>query len=164
MFKQTGIISNEELLKVFPSAERRLHGPYAVFECFQEIPCNPCSTSCSRNAVQPMEDINDIPVIDYEKCNGCGMCVSHCPGLACFVIDETYGPNTALIKIPYELSPLPAEGSVVKALDRSGTAVGQCKVVRVQNNAALDRTSIISIEVPKELIYDVRSIKVGGEN
>ena len=37
---------------ILPSEERRQKGPYALFECFQNIPCNPCYTACKFNAVR----------------------------------------------------------------------------------------------------------------
>jgi sarcosine oxidase subunit alpha len=62
-----------------------------IIECPQRIPCNPCHTSCPTGAVKAFKDINDQPEIDYEKCTGCARCVAVCPGLACFVVDLTWG-------------------------------------------------------------------------
>ena len=61
-----------------PSPERRKQGPYAVFECFQSIPCNPCYTACKFGAVKPLTDINDLPEVYYDKCTGCGLCGRIC--------------------------------------------------------------------------------------
>ena len=37
-------------------------------------------------------------------------CVAVCPGLACFVVDLTWGDeHQALMKIPYEMLPIPSE-------------------------------------------------------
>ena len=97
---------------VLPPKEQweKKKGGYVVIECPKRIPCNPCYTSCPTGAVLPFEDINDTPKIDYSKCTGCGICVSRCPGLACFVIDMTYAEDKAVIKLPYELLPLPERG------------------------------------------------------
>lgn len=46
---------------ILPSEERRQKGPYALFECFQNIPCNPCYTACKFNAVKPLTTITDTP-------------------------------------------------------------------------------------------------------
>jgi Fe-S-cluster-containing hydrogenase component 2 len=108
-----------------------------------------------------MDDINETPTIYVEKCAGCGVCISACPGLACFVIDETYSDDQIAIKIPYEMSPLPEKGAVVDALDRFGNVVGKANVINVQAIKKFDKTNIITITVPNDLIYDVRSIKVG---
>ncbi|SKC39535.1 4Fe-4S dicluster domain-containing protein [Maledivibacter halophilus] len=163
MFKKTGIASNKMIEKLLPSAERRKKGPYAIFECFQEIPCNPCFTSCRVGAVEAFEDINHIPKVHHEKCSGCGLCVSACPGLACFVIDETYSDTEVLIKIPYEFLPLPKTGETVNGLDREGNIVTEVKVIKVQNNKKLDNTNVITIAVPKKFMLDVRNIQVGRE-
>jgi len=160
MLEKTGVPTVEQIDSVFPSVERMNKGPVAVIECYQRIPCNPCYTACKRGAIKEFEDINDLPNIDFELCNGCTLCVSRCPGLAIMVIDATYSEDKALMKIPYEFLPLPKEGDVVKGLDREGNHVCDVKVVKVQNTKALDRTPIISIEVPKELIKTVRNIKL----
>jgi len=162
MLKKTGVPKLETIKDKFPSEARRKKGPYAVFECYQRIPCNPCSTSCKFNAVDEInDDINNIPVINYENCTGCGLCVSACPGLACFVIDETYSDEKFTIKIPYELLPLPKKGDMVYALDREGNKVDKVEVVGVQANKSLDNTNVITIALSKKHIYSVRSIKVG---
>jgi Fe-S-cluster-containing hydrogenase component 2 len=162
MLEKTGVVSLETVEKNLPSEERRKKGPYVVIECFQRIPCNPCYTACKVGAVREFEDINDLPEVDYEKCTGCGLCVSSCPGLACFVIDETFSEDKALIKLPYELLPLPEVGDVLDALDREGNIVGKAEVVKVQSGKKLDCTSVISISVPKEQCMIVRNIKLGG--
>jgi len=162
VFKKTGLINVEMVEKTLPSLERRSGRPYAIFECFQEIPCNPCFTSCKQGAVIPFEDINDLPKIDYEKCNGCAVCVSACPGLACFVIDENYSVTEATIKLPYEFLPFPVEGKNVIALDREGNEVGTARVIKVQNNKKFNHTNIITIAVPKDQVLIVRGLRLEG--
>jgi len=143
-----------------PSQERFAKGPVAVFECSQSIPCNPCADACPRGAIT-VKEINDCPSIDMERCNGCGVCMTHCPGLSIFVVDYSYGVDTALIKIPYEFSPLPAANEVVDALDREGQSVGVGQVLRVQKSP--NKTSIIWLSVPQELAMEVRNIRLRKE-
>jgi bacterioferritin-associated ferredoxin len=107
-----------------------------------------------------MEDINDTPVVDFDKCNGCGVCLSNCPGLAIFIIDETYSDTEALVKLPYEFLPLPALGDTVSATDRAGETVCDALVVGVINTKANDRTPAISIAVPKNLSMTVRGFRL----
>ena len=156
--ESTGIASREMFEKLLPSPERRARGPYIVMECYEEIPCNPCSTSCPFHAVH-MDNINDLPQCDIDKCTGCGNCVGRCPGLACFVIDETVGDGKVKITFPYEMVPLPAVGDQVDALGRDGEVVGKAEIVRVLSTEKLDHTSIITMLVDKELLYDARNIR-----
>jgi len=158
MLEKTGIPTEEDLRKVIPGKERLARGPVVIIECFQKIPCDPCAISCKLGAIKTFEDINDLPEIDFDKCTGCGICISSCPGLAIFVIDESYSEKEALIKLPYEMLPLPHQGEYVHALDRAGKVVEKVKVVKVERRK--NKTHIISIVVPKTMSMVVRSIKV----
>jgi Fe-S-cluster-containing hydrogenase component 2 len=160
MLEKTGIATPENLVSVTPKAERLAKGPVAVIECFQRIPCNPCQTACKSGAIKEFEDINNRPDINHEKCNGCSLCASHCPGLAIFIIDETYSDKEALVKIPYEFLPLPEEGSYVTGLDREGNPVCRAKVEKVQNSKVQDRTPLVSLVVPKEFSMTVRCLSI----
>lgn len=160
MLKSTGIATSKDLESVIPSKERLAKGPVAIMECFEKIPCNPCYTSCKRGAIKEFEDINDRPELNVDICNGCGVCISNCPGLAIFVVDETYSETEALVKIPYEFIPLPEEGSYVTGLDRAGKPVCRAKVVKVQNSKAQDRTPVVSLAVPKEFSMVVRFLSL----
>jgi Fe-S-cluster-containing hydrogenase component 2 len=161
MLVSTGVPSQEDIEKVFPDSVRLSRGAVAVIECFQDIPCNPCYTACNRNAIKEFQDINDLPTIDHGLCNGCGLCISKCPGLAIMVVDMTYSDHEALLKIPYEFIPLPSEGTIVKGLDRYGEYVSDVTVIKVLHTKALDRTPIVSIAIPKEYIHTIRNIGMG---
>ncbi|SDK01200.1 (2Fe-2S)-binding protein [Natronincola ferrireducens] len=160
MLASTGVPTKEDLNKVFPSEERLAKGPVVVVECFQEIPCNPCYTACNRNAIKEFKDINHLPTVDHDVCNGCSLCVANCPGLAIMVVDMTYSKDEALLKIPYEFLPLPEEGDVVKGLDREGKEIDDVRIVKILNTKALDRTPIIAIAVKKEHVRIIRNIQV----
>jgi len=162
MLKKTGVPTAEDLASVYPSQERLSKGAVAVLECFQNIPCNPCATSCPRHAIKEFVDINDIPTFDADLCNGCAICVANCPGLAIVVVDETYSTEETLIRLPYEFLPLPSAGETVSAVNRAGQAVGIGRVIRVQNPAAFDRTAVVHVAVPKGIAHEVRFIKLGG--
>ncbi|MDP3058592.1 MAG: 4Fe-4S ferredoxin [bacterium] len=160
MLIKTGVPQGTDLEKVYPSSERLKKGGVAVIECFQNIPCNPCATSCPRGAIEPFADINDLPIIDHDACNGCAICVANCPGLAVFVIDESFSSTETLVKMPYEFAPLPKVGATVSALNRAGEVIGEAKVVRVQMPISFDRTAVVHVVVPKELGQEARFIKV----
>lgn len=159
MLEIDGAPTAEDLQGVTPPRERFEKGPVAIFECFRKIPCNPCYDACKFGAVLPFEDINDVPRVDWDKCNGCAVCVAKCPGLAIFVIDETYSPNQALLKLPYEFYPLPEKGRVVSLLDRVGQVVGTGSVVRTVSSSDKTATPVVWVTVPKALSMTVRSIK-----
>ncbi len=158
MLERTGIPTDDDLEKVIPDKERLAKGPVVIIECFQKIPCDPCAISCKLGAIKPFKDINDLPIVDFDKCTGCGICISSCPGLAIFVIDENYSDKKSLIKIPYEMLPLPEKGEDVYALDRAGSVLGKVKVIKVLK--IKNKTNVISLEVPKSMAMKVRSIKV----
>ena len=66
-------------------------------------------------------------------------------------------PLAALLKIPYEFSPLPEPGEVVEAIDRAGKPVGAATVQRVQQQA--NRTTVLWLAVDKTIAMDVRNIR-----
>lgn len=160
MLEKTGILTDDDLKGVIPNKRRLAKGPVVIIECFQKIPCDPCAIYCKLRAIKPFEDINDLPQVDFDKCTGCGICISSCPGLAIFVIDENYSEKEALIKLPYEMLPLPRKGEDVYALDRTGKIVGKAKVIKVLKTK--NQTNVITILVPKNMVMKVRSIKVEG--
>ena len=115
MFKQDGIVTKNMFEEKLPCIERRKKGAYIVMECYQKIPCNPCQTICPFHAVQKNKDINQLPVVNIDVCTGCGKCISVCPGMACFIIDETVANHKIHIKLPYEMIPIPQKGQIVKS-------------------------------------------------
>jgi len=162
MLERTGIPTDDDLEKVIPGKKRLAQGPVVIIECFQKIPCDPCAISCKLGAIKPFKDINDLPIVDFDKCTGCGICISSCPGLAIFVIDMNYSEKKSLIKLPHEMLPLLEKGEDVYALDRAGGILGKAKVVRVLK--IKNKTNIISLEIPKSMAMKVRSIKVEDKN
>lgn len=164
MLKTTGVPNNRDLEGVFPPQKRLEKGPVVVVECFETIPCNPCYTACHSGGIEAFKDIIDLPIIDLEKCNGCTLCISSCPGLAIMVIDYSYHQDFVKMTIPFEFFPIPKEGEWVKGLDRSGEEVVNVQVLSVKNTKHQDKTPVISIEVPKTHFKKIRNIKVGDSN
>ncbi len=162
MLERTGIPTADDLEKVIPDKKRLAKGPVVIIECFQKIPCDPCAISCKLGAIKPFEDINDLPIVDFNKCTGCGICISSCPGLAIFVIDMNYSDDKSLIKLPHEMLPLPEKGEEVYALDRAGSILCKVKVIKVLK--IKNKTHIISLEVPISMAMKVRSIKAEDKN
>jgi len=155
-----GVLSKAELreLSGVPSEERLGKGPVAVVECNQEIPCNPCQAACPRQAIR-VDELTSVPVLDEEKCNGCGSCVAPCPGLAIFVVDMTYSDSEALVTMPYEFLPYPEERETVDALDRSGRRICEGTIEKVRASKKNDRTAVVSVVVPKAYGMEARAIR-----
>lgn len=160
MLIRTGIPTAEDLNRVYPSGERLHKGPVAIIECFQKIPCNPCSEACKRGAILPMEDINDTPRLDFDKCDGCGFCSRRCPGLAIFIVDCSYSPAEAIVRIPYEFVPVPQPEQKVAGLNRAGEELGVFEVKKVQSGGKKNLTYTVWIAVPQKLCMEVRNIRV----
>lgn len=160
MLPVNGIPTPEDVAGVLPTAERLAKGPVAISECFQNIPCDPCYHSCKRGAIKEFDDINERPKIDFDKCNGCGTCMSRCPGLAIFVVDSTYSDTEALVKIPYEFLPIPRVNQTVIAVNRAGQEIGEAKVIKVQNTKVQDKTALVWLAVSRDLMLEVRHFKV----
>jgi Fe-S-cluster-containing hydrogenase component 2 len=154
--KSSGIADKPDIDTVWPSEERLKKGSVVIVECFQEIPCNPCETSCPKKAIVVGEDINALPQVDHSKCNGCTICVSRCPGLAIFTVDATFSERESTITLPYEFLPLPHKGETVEALDREGKVRCLAKVAKVVNTKSQDRTPLVTLAVPKGLEREVR--------
>lgn len=150
-YEVSGVISRD-MIKM-PS-EKHLERGVAIIECVQEIPCNPCVNACPFGAIS-MENLNDLPKIDYDKCVGCGRCVSVCPGLAIFLV-KIEGKN-GFVTLPYEMLPIPKVGGIVKVLDRKGRVIGEGEVVKLKIE---NRTSIVTIKIDKSLIMDARNIRI----
>jgi Fe-S-cluster-containing hydrogenase component 2 len=150
-YEITGILTRKYLN--LPNRDQLKKG-VAIIECVQKIPCNPCVESCPVNAIS-MKNINAVPKIDYNKCTGCKRCVGICPGLAIFVIKLM--DDKALITLPYEFLPIPKIGETVTSLDREGKSRGKAKVVKVNKS---NKTNVVTIEVDKDLIMEVRNIKL----
>ena len=138
-----------------PSRERKKKGPYAVIECPEKIPCDPCVGACPQGAISIPGSMIELPEIDYEKCTGCLICIPRCPGLAIFV--AKIEGDKVLITLPYEFLPVPKAGDIVTALDREGKPRGTAKIIKVNRSG---KTTVVTIEVDKKLAMEVRNIKL----
>jgi Fe-S-cluster-containing hydrogenase component 2 len=158
---ETGYLDYKELaaVRTVPSEKRYAAGPVAVIECVQCIPCNPCESACTTGAIHVGDPITNLPVLDEEKCIGCGICVPRCPGLAIFIVDKTVAAGKATVAFPYEYSPVPHTGDAVRAVNRQGVYVCNARVVKVMNPESFDRTPVVTIEIPADTADDVRSIE-----
>ena len=164
--KHRGYYTWEELKDTpgVPTEKRMDEGAVAVIECTQEIPCDPCETSCPFDAVKIGEAITNLPRLLEEKCTGCGTCLPECPGLAIFKVTKNYSESTSLVEFPYEYLPLPEKGEIVQCVNRKGEAITEGKIIKVDNKAKNDRTPVVAVEIPKAYCQEVRSILYTGRN
>lgn len=161
---RNGFPGMEEIRRLngWPSPERFARGPVAIVECVQEIPCNPCEEACPAGAIRVGDPITNVPRVDFDRCTGCGRCLSACPGLAIFMVNKAYGPEEGTVTFPFEYVPLPQTGDTVQALNRSGEYVCQATVVRVNTAKSNNRTPLLTIAVPLAQTDTVRTIRRPG--
>ena len=160
--RKTGVLTEEELKDSpgIPTEARRRKGPVASIECLEDIPCNPCESSCNVDAIIVGEDITNIPHLYGDKCVACQTCVYICPGQAIVMVDESLPNGKATVMMPYEYRPLPEKGDVVSALDRTGQELGDATVVAVRQTKRMDQTPTVTIEVTRDWSMQARAIRL----
>jgi Fe-S-cluster-containing hydrogenase component 2 len=156
MLAKTGIPSKEQVASRFPDV-LHLVKPKAIIECYEDIPCNPCETSCPFGAITIGPDINQQPKLIVDKCTGCSICVTSCPGLA-IVVAQSDG-TIGRLKLPYEFLPRPVKGETWHAINRSGEIIGDCQIESVLLGRKQDRTTLVGIVFDASLLYDVVTIR-----
>lgn len=162
-YLRDGIIQTADLafFNLLPPQERlQAKRPVASIECIQEIPCNSCAFACKLGAIR-MENVNDVPKVDFEKCTGCMACVMVCPGLAVFLMRSADGRG--FVTLPYEFLPIPRAGDSVATFDREGKLLGEARVTWVLAPERNDGTGVVTIEVPVDWLFKARGIRVSGE-
>ncbi|MCK9474418.1 MAG: 4Fe-4S binding protein [Candidatus Muirbacterium halophilum] len=156
-YKKTGIIDINKV--VLPQNWEELTRFFPVIECIEKIPCNPCSWCCPKEAITIQGDITNLPEIDFDKCTGCAICAGKCPGLAIFLVNPNFDEQYSAIIMPYEFRPLPVENQKVTLIDRHGNERGNGEVVKIRLSSAFEKTPLVTVKVPKELIMEIRHIR-----
>lgn len=154
-YEATGVLTLEQLKSKLPPKERFEKGPVAIIECVQKIPCDPCVDACKLGAIKK-KSLVVPPEVDYNRCIGCGECVSVCPGLAIFVVNLNYKKDETTIMIPYELLPTPRKGEIYETLNREGKPVGEARIIATKLKK--DRTAVVIVAVRKPLAMIARNI------
>lgn len=140
--------------------EQKTKNIRAIIECYEEIPCDPCEIACKSGAIIIGKSITNIPVLDEEKCTGCGLCIANCPGLAIFVVCENYTDTLGTVSLPFEILPLPKKGQKIRALNRNGQYVCKGEVVKAIEKESFDRTAVVTIAIPRDKVDEVRGIEI----
>lgn len=136
--------------QVFPRTHKwpAEEGWQPVIHCYQEIPCNPCTTVCPHNSIQltgKTGTIMDLPEFSG-KCIGCGMCVLICPGLAITLVRESHKDGLAELVLPYEFEHSFQPGDQVALRDVEGGDLGSGTVLSTRFSKK-HRTHLLTIEV-----------------
>ena len=104
-------------------------------------------------------EITNIPVVDWDACSGCGLCVAACPGLAIYLKNYNYSENASLITFPFEYYPLPEIGQSVTMANRFGEEICIGMVLKVLTLKRNDKTAVISVSYPQEFFEEVVTMK-----
>lgn len=137
---------------------------YPVFYCDQEIPCDPCVSSCTQRLIKLKNDkILGIPEFIGKNCQGCGNCVYVCPGLAITLVNKKYDPLKIMAKVivPWELPDgLIKLHDMVYTSGSTGENVGKGRVVVIKKGFKKNERKLIHLEVPYNEADYVAGIKV----
>ncbi len=141
-------------------------GIVPVFHCYQEIPCNPCSSVCPQHLIKIEEDdIRHLPVFlgsqSGKKCVGCEKCVTICPGLAVTLVDYRNDPQNPTVTIAHEFSNRAIrEGDSVTAISSEGEPLGDVTVTNVRVIEKNDHTILLKLQAPKSVASRIAGIRV----
>ena len=127
-------------------------GVFPLFHCYQEVPCNPCTSVCPVGAIRTEKDlITGLPyMVDMDACTGCGACVAVCPGLSVTLVDYRQDPQNPLVTFPYEVwRDQLSEGATVPVTDIDGAILGNFQVVKVSSRRKYPGTLMVQVKLPK---------------
>lgn len=161
----------EKILKSKPGRTENEHLPESregvsvVFHCEQEIPCNPCTSVCPKQAISTGDDIRGRPKFIGDEigevCNGCTKCVTICPGLAITLVDYRKDDEHPTISLAHEFLKEDIQpGDIVTVLDTEGVPLGQAEIFKVAAGKKMDRTLLVRIKAPKEIATRIAGIQV----
>ena len=137
-------------------------GVFPVFHCSQEIPCNPCTSVCSKHAIRiEGDEVMGLPEFVGNECDACEKCVAICPGLAMTLVDFRKDSEHAVVTIPYEFTSKSIKaGDVVTVLDMEGAVLGNVEVTRVRAPQYADRALLVRVRAPREIAKRIAGIRV----
>ena len=127
-------------------------GVFPVFHCFQEVPCNPCTSVCPQHAIHTENDtITGLPYFtNSEDCTGCASCVAVCPGLSVTLVDYRKDPEHPLVILPYEVwREKVAVGRKVPVTDVDGAILGYYAVEKVKTRKKYPGTLMVHIRIDR---------------
>lgn len=141
-----------------PATHRKLptreEGVFPIFHCYQEVPCNPCTSVCPVGAVKTREDkITGLPyLVDMDACTGCASCLAVCPGLSVTMVDFREDPSHPFVTLPYEVwREKVAIGQIVPVTDLDGAILGYFPVEKVSSRRKYPGTLLVRLKVHKSV-------------
>jgi sarcosine oxidase subunit alpha len=139
-------------------------GVLPVFHCYQEVPCNPCTSVCPEGAIRTEGDsIMGLPyMVDGSKCKGCMNCVAVCPGLAVTLIDYRKDKENPTVTLPYEIWRESVEvGQKVPVTDEDGAILGYYPVEKVTSfGKKFPGTLLVQVRVGRNAAKEAAGIWV----
>jgi NADPH-dependent 2,4-dienoyl-CoA reductase/sulfur reductase-like enzyme/NAD-dependent dihydropyrimidine dehydrogenase PreA subunit len=144
------------ILKSKPGAATRRKPPakeegvFPIFHCYQEVPCNPCTSVCPVGAVRTQDDkITGLPYMDdLDACTGCASCLAVCPGLSVTMVDFRDDPNHPFVTLPYEVWREKVDvGQNVPVTDLGGAVLGYFPVEKVSSRRKYPGTLLVRLKV-----------------
>lgn len=138
-------------------------GVLPVIHCFQEVPCNPCTSVCPVQAIHTEDDrITGLPYRDITKaCTGCLNCVAICPGLAITLVDFRKDKAFPTVTLPCEVGRETVEvGSKVPVTDKDGAILGHFAVEKIRVKKKYPKTLLVQIKMEKQYAKKAVGIRV----
>jgi len=146
------------ILKSKPDREKRKKPPrkqdgvFPVFHCYQEVPCNPCTSVCPVGAIKTEDDkITGLPyMVDIEACTGCASCIAVCPGLSVTLVDYRDDPEHPLVTLSHEIwRDRVTVGHKVPVTDIDGAVLGYYPVEKISTRKKYPGTLLVSVKVDR---------------
>jgi sarcosine oxidase subunit alpha len=141
----------------------REKGVFPIFHCYQEVPCNPCTSVCPVGAIKTeRNEITGLPYItDLDACTGCASCVAVCPGLALILVDYRDDPVHPLVTLPYEIwRDRLAVGQKIPITDADGAILGYYPVEKLSTRRKYPGTLLVQVKVDKKAAKSAMGIWV----